>query len=95
MTRASGISGLLASLQSSGRVRTPLARRKTSHDSFVSMSCVSRMLTASSGNSRGKCHRDYSSRTSASNSQQGSFVQMIVRADLPIDPQRSQRQSRP
>lgn len=53
MTRASDISGLLTSLQSSGKARTPLVRRKTSHDSFVSMSCDSRMLTASSGNHEG------------------------------------------
>mgnify|MGYP003577968757 CR=1 FL=1 len=149
MTRASGISGLLASVQSSGKVRIPLVKRKTNHDSLVSMSCVSCMLTASSGNqpgnhfdspiachetawfrsaywvlatseqaesasasvtirkslrvfiggmqviSRGNFHRDDSSRTSASNSQQGLFVQMIVQGDLPIDPQRSRRQSRP
>lgn len=53
MTRAPDNSGLLTSLHSSGKVRAPLVRRKTSHDSFVSMSCDSRILTASSGNHEG------------------------------------------
>jgi len=44
--------------------------------------------------SRGRFHQGYSRRTSASNSLQDSFFQMIVRGDLPVDPLRSQQQNR-